>query len=194
MQKYSKSHERDENRLLNKGFFHSILALILCWVPLLGLFFAISSFFRMSARMTLRHRVKRVLMTIFSVLMLILCVAVLFFEVYTYATAPEKFDDGIRYVWKMVTGQDELPWQEDYNDYSDTGFDPFVGDPDESYYDGDDPYDLDYDDGEEDYDEDYDSDFDDGELAGFDEDTFSTGITERHNSSLLRPSTFNARG
>ncbi len=159
MPTFSKSHERDENRAMNKAFTRSLTGLLLCWLPVVGLAFAIGGFLRMAVRLTNAHRAKRVLLTMFATLVLIASIGVLGYEVYEYARNPNMIADTVRVVWKGMTGEENPPWEvpQDtvgYNDYSDYGFDPYAEGED-------------YDPTE---DEDYDADFDDSELESFPED------------------------
>lgn len=163
MPTYSKSHERDENRMMNKALAHSIIGLVLCWLPVIGLLFAVSGFLRMMARITQAHRVKRMLLTVLSTVVLLASIGVLGWEVYTYANDPDVLDDGMHKVWEAMTGETEYPWEQNFDDTGAGddlyGYDPYA--PDESGG---------LDDVDDSYDADYDADFDDSELEPFPED------------------------
>ncbi|MGJ4851812.1 hypothetical protein ACH6CV_16360 [Bacillota bacterium Meth-B3] len=164
MPMYTKGHERDENRAMNKAFSRSLLGLVLSPIPLVGLALAIGGFIRMMVRFTQTHRLKRVVLTIFATLVLLISIFVLGWEVHTYAQNPNFVADSVREVWKSAFGA-APPWEatptpppETFDDYKDYGVDPFATDPDADTNSGA-PGDFDSD-----------SDFDDGELVPFPED------------------------
>ncbi len=177
MSNFSKSYERDENRSMNKGLIHSLVGALLCWLPLVGLFLAISGFLRVIVRVTQAHRAKKALLTVLTLLILAGCIGALGTEVYFYVRDPSILDNSVNAVWHALTGQEQPPWVVS----RDAGLDP--EDPYASY--GYDPYAVnleDYDDSsmeieedvdesfDVDWDESWDEDFDDSELYGFEED------------------------
>ena len=173
MSSFSKSHERDENRCMNKGLVHSLAGALLCWLPLVGLFLAISGFLRVIVRVTQAHRVKKALLTVFTLLVLAGCIGALGAEVYFYVRDPGILDDTVNAVWHALTGQEQPPWvtaQDEGLDaedpYAGYGYDPYAVDL-EDYGDSsmevDESWDVDWD-------ESWDDEFDDSELYGFEED------------------------
>lgn len=172
MQEYSSAHERDENRLMNKAFGHSIAGLLLCWLPLVGLFFAISGFMRMMVRITEKHRAKRTLLLLFSIVVMMGSIGVLGYEIYEYSRNPSIVLKLTNDAWTALTGEQVPPWEDaaaPNEDMSEPeygrGLDPYENDYDfNPYGDEDDGVDI------PDQDYDYDADFDDAELAGFPED------------------------
>ena len=165
MPSYSKGHERDENRKMNQAFTHSVIGLLLCWLPVVGFLLAASGFLRMMARITQTHRAKRIVFTVFTLIVLLGSIGVLGWEIFEYSRNPDIISDGTHLLWEAMTGDETFPWETDpvddtdFNDYSDYGFDPYA----DTGSDFDDSYDTDagYD---------YDADFDDSELDGFPED------------------------
>ena len=149
---------------MNKALSRSLLGLVLSPIPLVGLGLAINGFMRMMVRLTQMHRLKRVVLTIFATLVLLVSIFVLGWEVYSYAQNPNFVSDNVREVWKAAFGA-APPWEEmdttlpeGYDDYADYGVDPFAVDPGTDT----DP------DAFADFDSD--ADFDDAELAPFPED------------------------
>lgn len=143
MPKYSKSFEREECAKMGRGLWHSIFALLLCWLPLVGLALAISGFVRQVVRMTVQHRARRVIFTIISFIVLVACIGVLVGEVYFYSRDPELPGKAALWVWQNVTGQENFPGADagsagypmsegDFTGYSEGDF---TGDMDAGLYD-----------------------------------------------------------
>lgn len=166
-ERYSKGHERDENRRINKAIRHSLSGLLLCWLPFIGLLFAISGFLRVVVRVTRRHRVKKGVTTFLSLIVLALCLAALGAELYFYSRDPSLLNTYIHKAWYALTGEEQMPWLEDgSSSYPDYGLEP-----EDQYADyGYDAYESDADYGEDesyDFDDAYDEDFDDTYLDDF---------------------------
>ena len=103
---YSKSHERDEKRMMHKGVVHSWLGLLFSVIPFLGLFFSASGFLRIKVRLTQKYRRIRRLHLAFSFLVLLLAFTVFFGELYFYARDPEIVPRTWSTVWTYVTGEE----------------------------------------------------------------------------------------
>ncbi|MEG1191764.1 MAG: hypothetical protein RSG50_00915 [Clostridia bacterium] len=129
MARYSKSFERDENRLLNKGLVHSALGLLLGWVPVVSIFLALSGFLRAVVRVTELHRVKRFFVSLFAALVLTAVIGAHIAAVYFYVQDPGILDATMLRVWTAVTGQESLPWKAPAvpeDDFANYGTDPYA--------------------------------------------------------------------
>lgn len=107
--KFSKSHEREEARLMRKGFLHSLAGLLLCWLPGVGLLLAISGFVRVMVRITRKFRARRRAYLAFSVIALLLCTGALLGEVWVYSRDPAILNRIGKSAWAFVTGQQSAP-------------------------------------------------------------------------------------
>ncbi|MDO4546572.1 MAG: hypothetical protein Q4D04_00590 [Clostridia bacterium] len=153
MSQYSKSFEREENRLMNKGVCHSVLSAVLFWAPIVSLILAISGFIRVAARVTRAHRVKKFFMLVLTLIIFIAILGSHIYAMYVYVRNPNILNELALKGWTAMTGETTLPWQTQtyaYDDYDDLDWENYEYD--------------------EDYEYDYDSDFDDRELMGFEED------------------------
>ena len=74
MSNFSKSYEPDENRSMNEGLIHSLVGALLCWLPLVGLFLAISGFLRVIIQVTQAHRAKKGATHVLTLLILAGCI------------------------------------------------------------------------------------------------------------------------
>ena len=167
MSEYSKSHERDEVRKIKRGIIDSILALVFCWVPIVGLILSIVGYLRQAVRLTEEHTKKHKTGLVLSIVALVVCVSVFLFECYYYSRHPDVLTTGPRSFLEKISGQ-SLSGGDDY-DYDDVEVDESEPEEeDDEYYTDEDEEDEEYYDDYED--EEYDNDFDDSMLAGFDED------------------------
>lgn len=107
--KFSKSHEREEARLLRKGFVRSWIGLLLCWLPVAGLLFAIGGFVRTIVRLTRKYRVRRRIYLAFSFLVLTVCISALMGEIWIYSRDPGVLDRLGSQAWTFMTGQNADP-------------------------------------------------------------------------------------
>lgn len=104
--KFTKSHEREEGRLLKRGFVHSCIGLTTCWLPLVGLLFSASGFIRIMVRLTRRHRRRRKKCLVFSFLVLALCTAMLLGEIWVYSRDPDILSRTANQVWTFIVGEE----------------------------------------------------------------------------------------
>lgn len=162
----SRAQEREERRKMGRGMSTSIAALILCWVPVLGFLLSAVGFISVVRCITRRHRVRHIIYTVISAIMVILCAGVLMVEIYTYSRNPNILNDAGTWLLAKITGQSA----DDSNylggeDYTDEDY-PGMGLQDElfssGYYDADGNFIPYPDEGEGDQGEDADSPDDDG--------------------------------
>ena len=103
---FTKAQEREEARLLKKGFMHSCISLLLCWLPVVGLLLSISGFWRVFVRLTQKHRVKRAACLVFAFLCLVACTGVLLGEVWVYSRDPEIISRTGGQIWTFMVGEE----------------------------------------------------------------------------------------
>lgn len=127
--RFTKGHEREEGRLLSRGFAHSCAALALCWLPVVGLLMAVSGFFRVVVRLTKRHRRRRRACLVFSFLVLVLCTGVLLGEVWLYSRDPQILSRAGQQVWTFIVGEEnaallseDAPQGTEYENMDEAGF------------------------------------------------------------------------
>lgn len=182
-ERYSKGHERDENRRMNKAIRHSLFGLLLCWLPFIGLLFSISGFLRVVVRVTRAHRVKKVFCTFLSLIVLVVCLAAFGAELYFYSRDPSILNTYVHKAWYALTGEEQMPWLEG-GDSSNAGYGLEPEDPYANY--GYDAYENDAEPGDEDgydFDAEYDEDFDDTYLKDFDAYMKGGDDTEEENTA-----------
>ena len=127
--RFSKSHEREEGRLLRKGLAHSWAGLLLCWLPVIGLAFSASGFWRVMVRLTRRHRKRRKAYLAFSFIVLFICTGVLLGEIWIYSRDPEIIDRTAQQAWAFIVGEENVSAPADegaqgveYGDMNSAGF------------------------------------------------------------------------
>lgn len=127
--RFTKSHEREEGRLLRRGFVHSWAGLLLCWLPVVGLLFSVSGFWRVMVRLTKRHRKRRKAYLAFSFIALFVCTGVLLGEIWFYSRDPEILDRTAQQAWEFIVGEenasvpaDESAHGVEYGDMDNAGF------------------------------------------------------------------------
>ena len=103
--KYSKSHERDENSRMWKGFRHSTLGVLLCWVPVLGVILSTSGFARQIVRFTQKHRLKMAVFLLYGLVSLVIAVSAFTTTAYSYSRNPDLFRGWMDKGYRVVTGQ-----------------------------------------------------------------------------------------
>lgn len=132
MAMYSKAHEREEKEKMWKGFRHSTLGILLCWLPVIGQLFAISGFCRQVVRLTDKYKKRMALFLIYGLAALALAFGVLMYELYQYGQNPNMPQEALQWAWKALTGQDTLPGQTpagvDYSNMADPGLGAGVSD------------------------------------------------------------------
>ena len=123
MAKISRAQDREEKRNMSRGVSTSVVALFLCWVPVLGILLAAIGFIRVVRCITERY-VKRFVASVIAVtLILIVCAGVLTAEVYAYSRDPDIIQNTGTWLLEVITGE----YADDYNymggeDYSDWGY------------------------------------------------------------------------
>lgn len=122
MAKLSRAQERDERRKMGKGMTTSVTALILCWVPLLGVLLAAIGHISVMRCITVKFRKRFLVYSVLTVLILILCAGVLVVEVYAYSRNPNIVADTGTWLLESITGQsvDGGYLEDDYT--GDSGF------------------------------------------------------------------------
>lgn len=111
MARLSRSQEREERRKMNRGLITSIVALCLCWVPVLGILLAAIGFIGVMGCLTEKHIKRwRIILTVVSVI-LVLCAGVLTWEVYAYSRDPDIIQNAGTWLLETITGQHT----DDYN-------------------------------------------------------------------------------
>ena len=136
MVKLSRSQEKEEKRKIGKGLTTSVVALLLCWVPVIGLILASVGFIGIMGSITVRYKKKFVISMIASVLILIICVGVFTFEIFAYSRDPNILENTGTWLLETITGE----YADDYNymggdDYSGDEFQG-LGMNDELFSDG----------------------------------------------------------
>ncbi len=89
---------------MKSSLIRSILGVLFCWVPLIGLIFGLTGFIGACRRVTARHKAALVLLTVFTVIVLALDVGVLTWETYAYTRSPKIVSMTGDTVWKLLTG------------------------------------------------------------------------------------------
>lgn len=121
---------------MDRSLTTSIVALFLCWVPVLGILLAAIGFIGVMRTITVRHRKRFIaLLTVVSVI-LVLCAGVLTAEVYAYSRDPGILDNLGTRLLETITGS----YSDDYNysggvDYSDSDM-PGLGMSSDLYFGG----------------------------------------------------------
>ena len=111
MAKISRAQEREERRKMSRGLTISIVALVLCWVPVLGIILAAAGFIGVMGCLTEKH-IKRWRITLVVVsIILVLCAFVLTAEVYAYSRNPNIIQETGTWLLETITGQHA----DDYN-------------------------------------------------------------------------------
>ena len=114
MSEFSRAQEREEKRRINGGMKASVFALLLCWVPFLGVLIGSVGFVKVAGSVTRRYRGKRRLGMLLALLALVLALAATTWEVYTYVTSPWVVGDIRSWIMDRVTGG---AWYEGGYDY-----------------------------------------------------------------------------
>lgn len=118
---------------MNRGVVTSVSALLLCWVPVLGVLLAAIGFIGVMRCITERYKTRFVLSLIAVTLILVLCVGVLTAEVYAYSRDPDIVQNTGEWLLEALTGESIGG-----DEFGDTGDDFYYGDEfgagDDSYY------------------------------------------------------------
>lgn len=89
----------------------SVIALFLCWLPVIGVVLAAVGFIGIMGSITERYKKKFVMSLIASLLILVICVGVLTFEVFAYSRDPNILENTGTWLLEMLTGEHA----DDYN-------------------------------------------------------------------------------
>ena len=111
MARLSRAQEREEKRKIGKGLTTSVVALFLCWLPVVGVVLAAVGFIGIMGCITERYKKKFVLSLIASILILAVCVGVLTFEVFAYSRDPNILANTGEWLLGVLTGE----YSDDYN-------------------------------------------------------------------------------
>ncbi len=128
MIKLSRAQEREEKRKMNRGVTTSVVALLLCWLPVVGLLLAAIGFIGVIRCITEKHRKRFVASMIAVTLILIVNAGVLSAEVYAYSRDPDIVQNAGTWLLETITGEhaDDYNYMggEDYSgDYQGLGMD-----------------------------------------------------------------------
>jgi hypothetical protein len=160
----SRGLEREERIKMGRGLRQSIYGLLFSWVPALGVILAAAGFIKIFSCITKSYRVRRFFYMLLSFIFLAATTGVLMYGIYLYVDNPNIINETGMWVFRNLTGQDELPTADDgaHNylggvDYTDS-LNPGLGQEAGGWSEG--PID-DVDFGEDDYPEDefYDDDY-----------------------------------
>ena len=113
----TKAQEREERQGLGRGMVTSMFGLLFCWVPLLGLLLAGLGFGKIASRVTGRHKGRKAGYCFMSFLILVGVTAVLMAECYFYVQNPNIIQETGMKVYTFLTGESELPSQQDDGEY-----------------------------------------------------------------------------
>jgi type III secretory pathway component EscS len=130
----TRAQEREERRRMGRGVTTSIVALFLCWVPVLGILLAAVGFIGVMRTVTEYYRKRFIVSLIAVILILVICAGVLTAEVYAYSRDPDILSNFGTRLLEMITGE----YMDDYNyyggmDYSDSAA-PGLGMNSDLYY------------------------------------------------------------
>ena len=105
MIKLSRTQEREEKRKMNRGVITSLIALFLCWVPVVGFLLAAIGFFGVVRCITQRYA-KRFAVSIAAVtLILFINAGVLAAETYAYSRDPNILQNTGTWLLEAITGE-----------------------------------------------------------------------------------------
>ena len=111
MARLSKSQEREEKRKMSRGVTTSVVALFLCWAPVLGVLLAAIGFISVVRCITERYAKRFAASVVAVTLILVICVGVLTFEVYAYSRDPDIVQNTGTWLLEVITGE----YADDYN-------------------------------------------------------------------------------
>ncbi len=103
--RYSKQHEREEARLLRKGAARSWIGLLLSWLPVVGLLFAVGGFLRCKVRLTHRYRRKRAWCMVLASVALVAAIGLNMAELWVYSRDTQVLDRIGQKAWTLVVGK-----------------------------------------------------------------------------------------
>lgn len=93
MSEYTRGQEREEKRRINAGIRLGVFACILCWVPFLGVIISSAAVIKILGTITRRYQKKLRTAAVFSLIALMLTLAVTTAEVYQFYHNPWLIED-----------------------------------------------------------------------------------------------------
>ena len=111
MVKMTRAQEREERRRMNRGVTTSVVALLLCWLPVVGLLLAAIGFIGVMRTVTQRYAKQFKISLIAVIVILVICAGVLTAEVYAYSRDPNIIENAGTWLLEAITGQHT----DDYN-------------------------------------------------------------------------------
>ena len=111
MARFSRAQEKEEKRKIGKGLTTSVVALFLCWLPVIGVVLAAVGFIGIMGCITERYKKKFAFSLIASILILAICVGVLTLEVFAYSRDPDILQNTGEWLLGVLTGE----YSDDYN-------------------------------------------------------------------------------
>ena len=111
MARLSRAQEKEEKRKIGKGLTTSVVALFLCWLPVIGVILAAVGFIGVMGSITERYKKKFVVSLIATILILAICVGVLTFEIFAYSRDPNILENTGTWLLEVLTGE----YADDYN-------------------------------------------------------------------------------
>ena len=89
---------------MGRGLRASVIALLLCWLPVVGLLLSAVGFIRVAGRVTQAHKARQAVYLAVSLVVLIVCSGALAAEAYVYTHDPNLVADVRDWVLDKVTG------------------------------------------------------------------------------------------
>ncbi len=89
---------------MGRGLRASVIALLLCWLPVVGLLLSAVGFIHVAGRVTQAHKARQVVYLAVSLVVLIVCSGALAAEAYVYTHDPYLVADVRDWVLDKVTG------------------------------------------------------------------------------------------
>ena len=111
MARFSRAQEKEEKRKIGKGLTTSVVALFLCWLPVIGVVLAAVGFIGIMGCITERYKKKFAFSLIAPILILAICVGVLTLEVFAYSRDPDILQNTGEWLLGALTGE----YSDDYN-------------------------------------------------------------------------------
>lgn len=96
---------------MNRGVTTSVAALLLCWVPVLGVLLAAIGFIGVMRCFTERYVKRFVVSVVATTLILVACTGMLSYEVYAYSRDPNIVQNTGTWLLETITGEHA----DDYN-------------------------------------------------------------------------------
>ena len=120
MIKLTRAQEREEKRRMSRGVTTSVAALLLCWLPGVGIVLAAIGFIGVASCITHKYAKRFAASVIAATLILIVNAGVLSAEVYAYSRDPDIVQNAGTWLLEAITG-------EHADDYNYMGGDDYSG-------------------------------------------------------------------